>query len=95
VIRLLLVLAIQAEASSYYVELNWIQSRSPGITGNCIYRAKAGATLKKLACVEPPIIKYKDARVKDGVTYRYAVTALEGEEESHYSNKIIVKVPDN
>jgi len=92
---LLLALAIQATASKYYVELNWIQSRTPGITGNCIYRARRGAPLRKLACVEPPIIKYKDTRVKDGETYRYAVTAVEGEEESHYSNKIVVKIPDN
>jgi len=93
-IPLLLVLVMQVEASNYYVELNWMQSRTPGITGNCIYRAKAGAHLKKLACVEPPVIKYKDTRVKDGQTYRYAVTAVEGEEESHYSNKITVKIPD-
>jgi len=37
-IPLLLALAIQAEAGKYYVELNWIQSPTPGITGNCIYR---------------------------------------------------------
>lgn len=91
----LLLLAIQAVGSHYYVELNWIQSSTPGITGNCIYRAKAGAALKKLACVEPPIIKYKDTHVKDGQTYRYAVTAVEGEEESHYSNKIVVKIPSD
>ena len=94
-IPLLLVLAIQAGASNYYVELNWIQSASPGITGNCIYRAQAGAAFKKLACVEPPILKYKDTCVLDGETYSYAVTAVEGEEESAYSNAIVVKIPDN
>ena len=94
-IPLLLALAIQAEAGNYYVELNWIQSPTPGITGNCVYRAKAGAVLKKLACVEPPILKYKDTRVKDGETYSYAVTAVEGEEESPYSDAITVKIPDN
>jgi len=94
-IPLLLALAIQAEASNYYVELNWIQSPTPGITGNCIYRAKQGGALRKLACVEPPILKYTDTRVKDGETYSYAVTAVEGEEESAYSEAIIVKIPGN
>jgi len=94
-IPLLLAFAIQAEASNYYVELNWIQSRTPGITGTCIYRAKRGGALRKLACVEPPIIMYIDTRVKDGQIYRYAVTAVEGEEESDYSNQIVVRIPDN
>jgi fibronectin type 3 domain-containing protein len=94
-IPLLLAFAIQAGASGYDVELNWIQSGSPGITGNCIYRARGADELKRIACVEPPILKYKDTRVADGETYWYAVTAIEGEEESNYSNQITVTVPTN
>jgi fibronectin type 3 domain-containing protein len=90
-----LAIALDVAAGNYYVELNWIQSGSANITGNCIYRAHGEETLKRIACVEPPIIKYKDTLVKDGETYRYAITAVEGEEESHYSNKITVTIPDN
>jgi fibronectin type 3 domain-containing protein len=88
-------LTVKGVTGNYSVELNWIQSGDPQITGNCVYRGRGDkGELQKLACVEPPIVTFTDTHVHDGYTYRYAVTAVEGDQQSDYSNRIKVKIPE-
>jgi hypothetical protein len=89
----LLVVGKVVQSATHQVQLDWIQSSDPQITGNCIYRSIIGTPLRELACVSPPIIQYVDSTVLDGASYNYAVTAVDGVEESELSNMVILEIP--
>lgn len=79
--------------------LNWTQSVTSGITGNCVYRGSIAGTyaLPAIFCSTAPITSYKDTTVVRGQTYHYAVTAQTGTgatlAESVYSNDVTAVIP--
>ena len=76
------------------VVLNWTQSATTGVTGNCIYRGTVAKVyaMPALFCSTAPSVTYTDTTVARGTTYYYAVTAQAGKIESAYSNEAVAPV---
>lgn len=78
---------------AHQVLLNWTESTTTGVTGNCIYRGlSSGGPYTQLFCSQMPIATYADSTVAPdpnlGTTYYYVVTALVGSVESLHSNEV-------
>ena len=69
------------------LNLTWIQSTSPGITQNKIYRSTSGAAGPySLRATLNPTGSYTDTGLTSGQTYYYTVTAVNGNGVRAYSN---------
>jgi thermitase len=66
---------LAAAAGVRRVNLSWTQSRSPGVTGDRIYRAAGSGSLARLATL-PASTTYADTSVRTGIRYTYRVSAL-------------------
>jgi hypothetical protein len=77
------------------VILTWVQSTTPGVTANCVYRGTVTGvyTMPALFCSTTATTTYTDLSVTRGTTYFYAVTAQVGKSESGYSNEVKAPVP--
>jgi fibronectin type 3 domain-containing protein len=77
------------------VMLTWVQSTSPGVVANCVYRGSAAGTytLPAIYCSTAPITSYTDTTVARGTSYHYAVTAKNSTTEGGYSNDVLAAVP--
>jgi fibronectin type 3 domain-containing protein len=92
----LLCVAAFAQPTVHQASLVWTQSTSSGVTGNCVYRSQvSGGPYTQLACSSTPSTSYVDSTVVGGQTYYYVVTALDGTEESAYSNQVQAVVPQS
>lgn len=92
-LALILFLLLPQAPPAHQVILNWTESTTPAVTGNCIYRAgNSGGPYTQLFCSQMPIATYADATVNPdpnlGTTYYYVVTALVGSVESLNSNEV-------
>jgi fibronectin type 3 domain-containing protein len=76
-------------SSSHSVTLTW--KAVPGAKSYKVYRATDGAHYQLIA--SPSITTYKDAPVPSKAVFYYAVTAVNDNGESKYSNEIKVVVP--
>lgn len=76
------------------VVLNWTQSTTSGVTGNCVYRGTVTKvyTMPALFCSTAPSVTYTDTTVTRGTTYFYVVTAQLNKIESGYSNEATAPV---
>ncbi|HYW37139.1 MAG TPA: hypothetical protein VE957_03420 [Terriglobales bacterium] len=82
-------------AAAQSVELRWVQSASPSVVSNIVYRAavRKGPYIAIFGSTEP-ITEYADVDVMRGEIYCYVVTAVDANGvESGYSNKVCRKVP--
>jgi hypothetical protein len=81
------------DPTQFGVVLNWTQSTSPNISGNCTYRsAVSGGPYTQLACI-PAATTWQDASPLAGYDY-YVVTAVNNQSiESAYSNEAEVFIP--
>jgi fibronectin type 3 domain-containing protein len=74
------------------VDLSWIPSTSPTVTGYNIYRGPHGGTLAKISSAPPS--PFQDTTVAAGTTYDYAATAVDTSNvESAKSNTVTVTTP--
>jgi fibronectin type 3 domain-containing protein len=81
-------------ATTHSVELSWAASTSAGILGYNVYRASEAGTYSELDSSLVPGLKYTDATVAAGTTYKYVVTAVDTQGlESTYSTAITATVP--
>ena len=81
-------------ATTHSVALNWVASTSPGIVGYIVYRAIGTTGYAKLGTSVVSGLKYTDATVASGTTYKYVVTAVNSSgAESGYSGAISATVP--
>ncbi len=81
--------------SSHSVSLNWLASGSASVSGYNVYRA-IGLTgsYSKLTAAPLTGLKYTDATVAAGETYRYVVTAVNSSgQESGFSSAVTAVVP--
>jgi acid phosphatase type 7 len=69
------------------ITLQWIQSSSPGITENKIYRATTSGGPYGLIQTVSARTSYTDRTVVAGVTYYYVVTSINGQGASPQSNE--------
>jgi fibronectin type 3 domain-containing protein len=63
------------------VSLTWMQSASPGVTQNKIYRGPSGGPYAPVAQINPAT-SYVDTKLTSGTSYCYVVTALSAGGES-------------
>jgi hypothetical protein len=85
-----------AEAQTIHsATLTWVQSTSPGITGNNVYRSLVSGGPYTLITISPlaPVTTYVDLAVISATMYCYVTTALVGSEESAYSPQACATVP--
>lgn len=75
---------LRASAAKAKINLSWIQSLTPGVTQNNIYRSTDGTTFNLLATI-PAGTTYSD-RAASGTHYYYYVTAVIDSTESAASN---------
>lgn len=81
------------------VTLTWVQSGTPGVTKNCVYRGAVVGVygMPAVFCSAGPVVSWVDSGVARGMTYHYAVTAQTGTGaaviESQYSVDVAVTVP--
>ncbi len=81
-------------ATTHSVELSWAGSTSAGVVGYNVYRATETGGYSKLDTSLVSGLKYTDATVTAGTTYKYVVTAVDSEGlESAYSAAISATVP--
>jgi hypothetical protein len=70
------------------LKLAWIQSPSPGVTQNGIYRRTSGGSYPSTPTVTiGATTTYQDAGLVSGTTYCYVVSAFSGSLESAKSNE--------
>jgi fibronectin type 3 domain-containing protein len=73
-------------------KLAWKQSTSPAIQSNVIYRSVNGGAYAQLAQI-PTGTTFSDNTVRSGVTYSYAVTAVNiNGAPSPYSSAVTVRI---
>ena len=78
------------------VALSWTPSGSPNITSYKIYRSTTSESFSPpaIGSVSAPTTAYTDNSVTDGVTYYYAITAVNSSnEESTYSTQAAATIP--
>jgi hypothetical protein len=80
---------------THSVDISWTPSVSPDITGYNIYRAIYGRSCEAFSQVgSSSNVTYTDAEASGGMTYCYAVTAVNSiDQESGYSSPVQVAVP--
>ncbi len=70
------------------LKLTWIQSPTPGVTQNGIYRRTSAGSYPPTPTVKiSPVTTYQDAGLVSGTTYCYVVSAFSGSLESAKSNE--------
>ena len=80
--------------TTHSVELSWAASTSAGIVGYIVYRATEAGSYGKLDSALVTGLKFTDATVAAGTTYKYVVTAVDTLGlESTYSEPITAAVP--
>ena len=80
--------------TTHSVELSWAASTSAGIVGYNVYRATEAGSYGKLDSALVTGLKFTDATVAAGTTYKYVVTAVDTLGlESTYSEPITAAVP--
>jgi HYDIN/CFA65/VesB-like, Ig-like domain len=80
--------------TTHSVELSWAASTSAGIVGYIVYRATEAGSYDKLDSALVTGLKFTDATVAAGTTYKYVVTAVDTLGlESTYSEPITAAVP--
>jgi len=79
----------------HLVDLSWIASTSPSITGYNVYRGTSIAgPYSKINSALDPSLTYSDGTVQSGRTYYYVTTAVDSTgAESAYSNNVSAVVP--
>lgn len=96
VLLFLLVATALAAPTVHQASLSWAQSSSSGLTGNCVYRGTvSGGPYSQLTCSSSPVTSYIDTTVVGGATYYYVVTAVNGTEESAFSNQVQAVIPQS
>ncbi len=76
------------QAGQQKLKLTWIQSPTPGITQNGIYRRISGGSYPPTPTVMIiPATTYQDPGLVSGTTYCYVVSAFSGSLESAKSNE--------
>jgi hypothetical protein len=70
------------------LKLQWVQSTTPGITQNGIYRrTSTGSYPPTPTLTINPATTYQDSGLVSGTTYCYAISAFAGSVESAKSNE--------
>ncbi|HKS36160.1 MAG TPA: galactose oxidase-like domain-containing protein [Verrucomicrobiae bacterium] len=69
------------------INLNWIQSVSPGITQNKVYRSTTAGGPYTVRATLAATTSYQDTGLTSGTTYYYRLTAVNGGGESNFSNE--------
>jgi len=89
----MLLVSLCGSAFGTSVLLKWKQSRTKGVTRNCVYYLHPPSGQPQLIyCSTTPITTYTDGAVLPGHTYHYGVTSLKGIEESKYDKvNVVVK----
>ncbi len=59
------------------VQLSWEPNTEPDLAGYLLYRAEGAGEFRRILSTPTPGISYADKDVRPGVTYRYAVTAVD------------------
>jgi hypothetical protein len=88
---------VSVAASAQSIDLRWVQSPSPSVVSNLIYRAPIwrGPYIAIFGSAEP-ITAFTDAAVVPDETYCYYVTALDASGvESDRSNKVCRTIHGN
>jgi fibronectin type 3 domain-containing protein len=67
--------------------LTWIQSESPAVTQNNVYRSTTSGGPYLQIAILSATTSYQDAGLTSGQTYHYRVTAVSSGGESVYSNE--------
>lgn len=81
--------SLSAVASNATVRISWVQSTSPGIAQNKVYRSVSGSSGPyNLLATLSATTAYTDTIVTNGSTYYYAVTAVNTNGESGFSSYI-------
>src|SRR5207247_2584993 len=84
-----------ASSVAHSVPLNWIDSVSPGVTSQHVYRSQiSGGYYALLASLGASATGYTDSSVNPGQTYFYVITAIASGLESAYSNQATAVVPN-
>lgn len=86
------VVLLAAFARAQSIGLTWIQSASPGVTSNNVYRSEtSGGPYTQIFQGTVPITTYTDTQVLGEQEYCYVVTAVAAGVESPYSPQACAK----
>lgn len=86
-LALLTILLLLSGAKAQNVVLTWVQSTSPNVTANNVYRAPVSSgPWNPVHNSASPIVTWTDTNVVLGQTYCWVVTALANGYESPHSN---------
>jgi fibronectin type 3 domain-containing protein len=81
-------------ATSHSVDLNWLASATPTVTGYHIYRSTtSGGPYSQINTGSVACCLFTDTLVSSGATYYYVVRSFDGTEESANSNEARAVIP--
>lgn len=87
---------LQAQTGKTYVDLSWKMPSSTwgNITNYSIYKGTGSETLSHLTNLTANVTAFHDQDVEAGTTYFYQLTAWSEENESGWSNMVVVTTPE-
>lgn len=96
----LALLLLSGSAFATSVDLTWLQSTTPGVTANAVYRSQTqGGPYTQVFLSNSRIASWIDTTVTTGELYCYVVTAIGPDGESTDSNEACItagtKAPTN
>lgn len=93
-LALALVLFVSGLAHAASIQLNWLQSTSPNIAFNSVYRSNVqGGTYTLFFATNAPAISFLDSNVDNDPVHCYVVTATDTNGvESGFSNQSCVRL---